>query len=625
MAIFQDSIINELKMRLELLEKQNEQKAYLMQEKLLFWLVGESIRESQEEKELLNNFLERISELMDVPISLAFRVEGSELLPLAVYSLQDRLPTKKYDIQISTQLLSLITDEPLIVTKNSPNFADISFNEGFDSKPRLVSFFPIKSSYIPFGLFIFIEEEKDKDSISSVKLMIQQLIFLLVEKHEKIKLNEELKSLNNQFELKLKEKERELEARFQSNKIEINDKELHKEKAAPKSIAKDLQPDSIIELLKNIGVEMRTPLNGIQGFAELLRDDELNSEEKNHFIDIIKSCGKSLLKIVEDAISYSVIKSDQVQIIEDKIDLTSFMTELYDQFKKDELFRQRDNLDIKLNINVNGLRIINTDSHKLNQIFTNLIGNSIKFTSKGVIEIGCNILSEKVNEHSKPKELLFYVKDTGVGIEDEIKDNIYDEFFKVEHEISRLYGGIGLGLSITQKLVYMLGGRIWFETKVGEGTQFYFTLPISVLETENNKLKNAREGFDLGYNWEDRKLLIVEDDAMSYLFLREILKPTKIIILHAPDGRSAIDIVTENLDIDLILMDIKLPGISGYEATKQIKKIIDIPVIAQTAYAMLDDHTKILEAGCDDYISKPINRRNLLRIIDLYLKRNSTS
>ncbi len=625
MAIFQDSIINELKMRLELLEKQNEQKAYLMQEKLLFWLVGESIRDSQEEQELLDNFLERISELMDVPISLAFQVEGLDLLQLAAYNLLEKSPTKKYDIQISPQLLNLIKDEPLAIDKNSSSFSDIYFNKGFVSKPRLISIFPFKCSYIPFGLIVFIEEEKEKDSISGVKLMIQQLIFLLIEKLEKIKLKEELKSLNNQFDLKLKEKEREIEAKLLSTKSRLKDEELQKGINKTLKKSKNSPLESPTDLLKHIGVEIRTPLNGIQGFAELLRDEDLNSEEKNHFIDIIKSCGKSMLKIVDDVINYSYIKSDQVQIREEKIDLTTFMTELYDQFKKDELFRQRENLDLKLNINVNGLRKINSDSYKLSQIFSNLIGNAIKFTSTGVIEFGCNVLLEEGNEKFKPKELQFYVKDTGVGIAPEIQHAIYDEFFKVEHEISKLYGGIGLGLAITKNLVEMLGGRLWFETKEGQGSQFYFTLPISVLESDADRPKSEREDFNLGYNWKGWKLLIVEDDAMSFLFLKEILRPTKIEILHASDGRDAVDMVSQNLDIDLILMDIKLPGISGYEATKQIKEIVNIPVIAQTAYAMLDDHSKILEAGCDDYISKPINRKNLLRIIDLYLKRNINS
>lgn len=623
MTIFQDSIINELKMRLQLLEKQNEQKAYLMQEKLLFWLVGESIRESQEVPELLNNFLERISELLDIPISLVVQVEENKILPIAAYNLQQKLPSLEYEIQISSVLLNLVGDEPLVIDKNSPSFSEISFKNGLSISPRLITILPFNSTGVPDGLIVFVEEEKEKDSISPVKLMVQQLIFLLVEKIEKIKLQEELKSLNKQFEIKLAEKEQEIEARFQSTKSIQKKGDVKAENNHSFTPKKNLQFTSKTELLKNIGVEIRTPLNGIQGFSELLREEDLSSDEKNHFIDIIKSCGKSLLKIVDDAINYSLIKSEQIQISEEKFDLTSFMTELYDQFKKDELFKQRENLDLKLNININGLREINTDSHKLNQIFYNLIGNAVKFTNDGVIEIGCNVLTNETNNEVALKELLFYVKDTGVGIDAEIQNEIYDEFFKVEHEISKLYGGIGLGLAITKNLVEILGGRIWFDTLEGKGTQFYFTLPISVLEIDKSKLNDERKGFNLGYNWKDRKLLIVEDDAMSFLFLKEILRPTKIKILHAPDGKKAIDMVYQTPDIDLVLMDIKLPGISGYEATKQIKEFSDIPVIAQTAYAMLDDHSKILEAGCDDYISKPINRKNLLKLIDLYLTRKT--
>lgn len=621
MAIFQDSIINELKMRLALLEKQNEQHAYLMQEKLLFWLVGESLKDPQNQQELLEDFLERITELLDIPIGIVYHVTGTSLKQMAAYCLQDKRPTTKYTIQLTPELLNQSLISPQIISNKSTSFNQITFLEGFITEPRLVSIFPMSGVGVSSALIIFIEEEKEKDSISAVKLMILQLITLLENKLDNIYLTQELESVKNRFESHLQLKERELKAKYSSESHPpTSRKSTNKNQSNSKNKEEPIS-ESSIELLKNIGVEIRTPLNGIQGFAEIIREEGLTSEEKNNFIDIIKSCGNSMLKSIDDAITYSVIKSENLQLTIDKFDLTSFMSELYDEFKNNELFRQRKDLDLRLNINVNGIRQINTDAQKLKQIFSNLIGNSIKFTSEGIIEIGCNILSNK----GVPDELLFYVKDTGVGIDKEVAENVYDEFFKVEHEISKLYGGIGLGLSITKKLVEMLEGRIWFESEKNVGTQFNFILPISVLDIADNKNLNGSEKFNLGYNWDGFKLMIVEDDIMSYVFLKEILRPTKINILHAADGIKAIEMVSKNVDIDLILMDIKLPGISGYEATKKIKEIRDIPVIAQTAYAMSDDHSKILEAGCDDYISKPINRKNLLRKIEKYLEESSDS
>jgi CheY-like chemotaxis protein len=350
----------------------------------------------------------------------------------------------------------------------------------------------------------------------------------------------------------------------------------------------------------------------------------LESSEKDKYISIIKSCGKSILKIVDDVIDLSNIENGQVKIIKEDFQLGKFMTDIYDYFKNDELFKQKETIEIRLSMNLDGQLFINADRKRVWQILINIIGNALKYTEKGFIEIGC-----KIQETDQPKkgnqDLLFTVKDTGIGIDKNMQDLVFDRFVKIEHENTRLYGGTGLGLSIAHELVKMMDGKIWFDSEVGVGSQFYFLLPNAVIPfSGNGKLLSSKE-LKAKYNWLGKRVLIVEDDEMSFVYLKEILRSSQIEILHAKNGRIAVELTEANPNIDLVLMDIKLPELDGYEATKKIKLIRPaIPVIAQTAYAMADDQQKILQAGCDDYISKPINRRKLLQTIDRLITQNSS-
>jgi len=587
-------------MRLVLLEKQNKQHAYLLQEKLLFWLVGDAIHNSANPRELFNNILERVCELLDIPAGLIVKLEDETMITEASFCLLDKKPFPNINLKISKALLNKIGDDPISLDYHSEIFKEIIIEKADNLKPRNITLFSFSSSYLPSGIILFFEEEKSKDSLSPVKMMIVRLVQLMVDQLEKIEMKSEIKKLKEH----IREGPTQRNATSDLKIVDNFDKN-------------DLKPS--IELLKNVGIEIRTPLNGVMGFSELLRHNELSPGEQNNYINIIKSCGNSIVKIIDDVINYAIIKSENVKIDIKEIDLTSFMSELYDQFKTDELFQQRKNLDLRLNINVNGIRKIKTDPFILNQIFSNLIGNAIKYTETGVIEIGCNIHAVDYKKKLKKNDLLFFVKDTGVGIEAGYHKEIFKEFVKVEHEISKLYGGIGLGLVITKYMVEKLDGQVWFDSKAGEGSEFYFSLPSSVLGVGKVKAKKEKEKFDLGYNWSEEKILIVEDDDMSFLFLKEILRKTQVNILHAADGWQAIDMVKSNPNIQLILMDIKLPDMDGFETTKKIKKFTGIPVIAQTAYAMSDDSVKILNEGFSDYISKPINRKELLRKMNVFL------
>jgi hypothetical protein len=250
---------------------------------------------------------------------------------------------------------------------------------------------------------------------------------------------------------------------------------------------------------------------------------------------------------------------------------------------------------------------VKTDNEKVEAIFTNLIKNAVKFTSQGSIEFGC----EKKGKHFE-----FYVKDTGEGIPENKKEIIFDRFRQVNESITRNYEGSGLGLSISKNYVEMLGGEIWLESEEGKGSIFYFTIPyIDVLE-EKAEVKNIVSKEHKEGQKKSLKILIVEDDETSYSFLIEILQEISSEITHSLNGIEAVDACRNNPDLDLVLMDIRMAEMNGLEATQQIRQFNkDVIIIAQTAYGFSNDAEKALEAGCNDYISKPINIDMLYKLI----------
>ena len=259
--------------------------------------------------------------------------------------------------------------------------------------------------------------------------------------------------------------------------------------------------------------------------------------------------------------------------------------------------------------------MIYTDIDRFKQIIRNLISNSIKFTDFGLIEFGFKTIINKKEPH-----IQFFIRDTGIGIPQEKIDVIFESFRQASESDTKIYGGTGLGLAITKKMVEILGGNIWVKSTPGQGSTFYFTLPYkpaTLPETYSQKkiIKTTAKS----YNWKNKKLLIVEDDEQSFIFFENVLKKTQIQIVRAINGIEAIKIF-EEINFDIVLMDIQLPKLDGYKTTKKLKQIRkDIPVIAQTAYAMADEREKCLAAGCDDYISKPINITDLLGLINKYI------
>jgi signal transduction histidine kinase/ActR/RegA family two-component response regulator len=621
MAISQDSIINDLKLKVKFLEKQKNQLSEGIEEKLLLWLVTETINQSKTKDELLNGVLERISEIRDIPFGICCKITEEETEVLASFPKLKKSGESQCDFGFSPALFEKLKSGPQFIPQALFNKEGIELDRDINLKPSFISLFPFHSLYIPFGVFMFIETDSDKENISGIGMVINQVIKTAVEKLEKLTLLDELKQLNIDFEKKLNERTEKLTDYNKQLKKEIREHRKIEAKLKEEKGVAEKADELKSSFLTNMSHEMRTPLNGILGFSEILRKNDLDSGNKDNYINIIKTCGKSLLKIVDDVIDLSKIESQDIEVVEEDFPVSKLMTELYDHFNNDELFRQREKVELRLNINLNGNTLVRTDKQKIWQIMINLIGNALKFTEEGFVEFGCNMKSVR-NGKAGGRDLIFFVKDSGVGVPKGMQESIFDRFVKIEYEISNVFGGTGLGLTIARNLVRLLKGKIWVESEEGKGSRFYFEIPDAVLVVTEKKNLSIPEDKDM-FQWKEKLVLVVEDDPMSYIYLKEVLKTTGAKLLHASDGKQAVEMAYHNPDIDLILMDIKLPELDGYEATRQIKQFRkEVPVIAQTAYAMMDDRKKGMEVGCADYITKPINRQKLLQTMDIIMKQS---
>ena len=369
--------------------------------------------------------------------------------------------------------------------------------------------------------------------------------------------------------------------------------------------------------LANMSHEIRTPMNGILGFAELLKEPKLNDKEQLEYIGIIEKSGKRLLNIINDIIDISKIEAGQVEvnIVESNI---NDQIEYIDTFFQPEFERKGLMHSFKNGLSANE-SIIKTDREKIYAILSNLVKNAIKYTNTGSIEFGYDLAS--ITAAQDRLFLQFYIKDTGIGIPKDRQKAVFERFIQADISDKMALQGAGLGLSISKAYVEMLGGKIWVESEPGNGTIFYFTVPYTSENKSELIIKDASTTVaqrQIG----NLKILIVEDDKTSDQFITIALIKFCKKVLHAQNGVDAIRICRENPDIDLILMDIKMPDLDGYEATRQIREFnMDVIIIAQTAYGLLGDREKTLEAGCNDYISKPIIADELLALIQLQLNK----
>jgi PAS domain S-box-containing protein len=357
--------------------------------------------------------------------------------------------------------------------------------------------------------------------------------------------------------------------------------------------------------LANMSHEIRTPLNGIIGFAGLLQKPNLEKEKLVRYSHVINASSLQLLAIINDIIDISKIESGQLTLNKVPFQLNRTFEEIFSVYK--ELAEKKSlSIELKLGLNNEQSRIL-ADELKIKQILGNLLNNAIKFTYEGKIETGYTF---------KDDFLEFYVKDTGIGISQEFQQSVFERFRQAEIHDVRKFGGTGLGLSISKALVKMLGGKIWFYSDSVKGTTFYFTIPFLYLENarEINNQKNIENN---KHSWRNKSILIAEDEETNLLFIKELLNESGINIFTASDGVQAVEIFKLHSDIDLVVLDIKMPELDGYEVLKIIKKTNpEVKIIAQTAYAMSDDKMKAFGAGFDFYLPKPIDKREFFMILE---------
>ena len=441
-----------------------------------------------------------------------------------------------------------------------------------------------------------LEEARNEKVILSFLLIIGGLItcfsIFLYLKKKKMATNLEKEVLKRTDELRSKNEE------LERNSIELV-------KAKEKAIESNRLKSAF---LTNMSHEIRTPMNGILGFTDLLINENLENTDKERYAAIVKKSSDRMLSTIENIIEASQIETDQVEIIQTAFSLNELTNSIYKRFNSL-------NKENKINLTLkNGLEdnesIIYSSKSKLNVILTHLLNNAFKFTPKGSIDFGYNL---------KGNVLEFYINDTGIGVPQERQSAIFDLFVQSDIEDKNAYEGNGLGLYLAKSFVELLGGKIELQSETEKGSSFRFTLPYK--QNPNEIFRVIHEAKKIGTKNlpEEIKVLIVEDDFNSDLYLTTIIKEITTNIIHAENGLEAIETCHKHPDIDLILMDIKMPIINGIEAIKRIRQFNhNVHIIAQTAYALSGDREKAIAAGCDDYISKPIKKDELEHKIKNY-------
>ena len=366
------------------------------------------------------------------------------------------------------------------------------------------------------------------------------------------------------------------------------------------------------EFLNNMSHEIRTPMNGIIGFSKLLNDPDIPYERRIYYSGIVVSSSQQLLRIIDDILEISNLETKQEKLNETQFCLNEFLMELFSIFNL-KAKETTINFIIKKELSDSESCII-TDRTKLNKIVGNLLENAFRYTVNGFIELGYNIVGNN---------LVLYVKDSGIGISPENHELIFKRFSQVEKEVSRKWGGLGLGLPISKENAKLIGGDITLQSEKGKGSTFYVTIPYKFSE---NILENASENHPDLLEKVSCTILIAEDEEVNFQYIEAILHEKKGMncnLIRAKNGKEAVEICMENRNIDIVLMDIKMPKMNGHEATAKIKSVLpDLPIIAQTAYSTLQDKELALKHGCNDFISKPIDKDELVEMIKKHLNIN---
>ncbi len=370
-------------------------------------------------------------------------------------------------------------------------------------------------------------------------------------------------------------------------------------------------------LLVNMSHEIRTPVNSILGFADLIINPSVCTSDKEKYLRYVGNSSQNLLFLIDEILEHSRLEAGELKINVSPVEISGLCSELLDSFETIKWQTGKEKIELKLEIDpAHPNLIFNTDSHRLRQVLSNLLNNAFKYTHSGAVSFGY---------HLAGAEIEFFVKDTGIGVADEDVAQIFNRFKRADNQDDINTSGTGLGLSISKNIIELMGGKIWVTSHAGEGSEFHFTLPL-----DQSSISTYPEPEIITYDvhvdseWQDKTILIAEDEQLNFLLLQETLRLSGVRIIWAKTGSESIDLVNAHPEIDLVLMDIRMPEVDGYQATRMIREIRpDLPVIIQTAYALSDDRNKSLKEGGDEYITKPINRLLLLKTMAKYLNKQA--
>lgn len=457
----------------------------------------------------------------------------------------------------------------------------------------------------------FQNEEKKKRAaeliIANIKIALQS------EENEKLAAELIIADLTLEFHSELiiaKEKAEKSEHAFQiaNEEYETINEEL-KQTNDELFISKEKAEESDrlkTEFINNMSHEIRTPLNGILGFSSILNKPNLTDAKRKNYINIIQNSGKQLMRIIDDILEISKLGTKQVKTIIKEVCLNDL---LLDQFSIFDIKAKENKIPLYFKKGLSDKESsIFTDETKLTKILSNLLENALKFTREGFIELGYQL---------KGSELEIYVKDTGIGIKKESQETIFIRFSQEEKELSKNVGGLGLGLSMAKENAELLGGEITLQSEKGKGSTFIVTIPYKPVNSNSDINEEV-----LTEKQDKYTILIVEDEEVNYLYFETLLEDFELNlkILHAKHGKEAVEMCKENTEIDFVLMDLKMPIMNGFIATKLIKEFRhNLPIIAQTSYSTKEEKEQAFLAGCDDFISKPISEETLKKTMNKYL------
>jgi len=365
--------------------------------------------------------------------------------------------------------------------------------------------------------------------------------------------------------------------------------------------------------LANISHEIRTPLNSVVGFSNLLLTNNLSNKVKEEYIEHINHNSEKLLQIIGDIIDLSRLESSQIEITYEEASLSTIVNEIIEEAR--QIIRRNEKpiiLNVKNHFEDAG-DLIFTDRIWLKRVLNHLMDNAVKFTLEGSVEFSYLLENQNV---------VFKIRDTGIGINKENLGRIFEEFRQEFDGHHRPFEGLGIGLTLAKEVIERMGGSIFVQSEKGVGSEFSFSIPYR--PAGSTKLKPAAVSIEhvlKPIDWSSKKCLLVDDNKDVLIYLNRILSDTGVSILTARSGFEAIEIIKTNPDIDVVLLDMQMPEMNGIEATKEIRKIRkDIPIIAQTAFIFEDDKDIILEAGCDACLIKPIRREHLLTVMSSFVK-----